>query len=97
MNFEIAPKSTEIQSNWDDAKLYCFSLNVDGKTGWRLPSKEELNLIYKSENDFEKLWYRSSTEDNSDYVWVQNFFGGYQTGNGSKNFDGYYVRAIRDH
>lgn len=42
MKFEIAPKSTEIQANWEDAHLYCFSLNIDGKTGWRLPSITEL-------------------------------------------------------
>jgi hypothetical protein len=32
MNFEIAPKETEIQANWGDARLYCFALNIDGKT-----------------------------------------------------------------
>lgn len=41
MNFEIAPKSTEVKLNWDDAKLYCFSLAIDGKTGWRLPTVRE--------------------------------------------------------
>jgi hypothetical protein len=41
MNFEIAPKETEIRANWYDAKLYCFSLNIDGKTGWRLPTDRE--------------------------------------------------------
>ena len=46
MNFEIAPKEIEIQANWDDAKLYCFSLTIDGKVGWRLPTKDELNQIY---------------------------------------------------
>jgi hypothetical protein len=98
MNFEIAPKSTEIQTNWDDAKLYCFSLNIDGKTGWRLPTKEELNEIYQSENDFENNWYWSSTEYSSTeydgiFVWYQNMSNGVQynrTKNGS-----YYVRAIR--
>lgn len=45
MNFQIAPKSTEVKLNWEDAKLYCFSLNIDGKTGWRVPSVEELKYV----------------------------------------------------
>jgi hypothetical protein len=45
MNFEIAPKSTETKLNWNDARLYCFSLNIDGKTGWRLPTNDELHEI----------------------------------------------------
>jgi hypothetical protein len=94
MNFEIAPKSTEIQANWYDARLYCFALNIDGKTGWRLPTLEELNEIYESENDFEKWGYWSSTESSGDYAWKQNFNGGNQY-TGNKNYGGYYVRAIR--
>ena len=35
---EIAPEEFwQDRLNWLDAKLYCFSLNIDGKTGWRLP------------------------------------------------------------
>ena len=95
MNFEIAPKSTEIQANWYDAKLYCFALNIDGKTGWRLPTKEELNEIYESENDFEKDWYWSSTENSGTDAWGQSMGYGYQYGGGTKNYGGGYVRAIR--
>ena len=93
MNIEIAPKSTEIQANWDDARLYCFSLNIDGKTGWRLPTKEELNEIYESDNDFEKAYYWSSTEYNGDRAWGQGFYYGGQLI--SKSYGGGYVRAIR--
>jgi hypothetical protein len=92
MNFEIAPKSTEIQANWYDARLYCFSLNIDGKTGWRLPTKQELDSIYHSENDFENNWYWSSTEL---YAWVQYFNTGTQ-GNYNKGYCNGYVRAVRD-
>ena len=74
MNFEVAPKSTEIQSNWDDARLYCFSLNIDGETGWQLPTMGELNEIYQAENDFEEMWYWSSTEDIDNHSWGHNFF-----------------------
>jgi hypothetical protein len=95
MNFEIAPKSTEIEASWDNARLYCFLLDIDGKTGWRLPTIEELNEIFKSQNDFEKSWYWSSTERNDDYAWFQYFSGGGQNGI-SKDYSGNWVRAIRD-
>jgi hypothetical protein len=95
MNFEIAPKSTEIQANWDDARLYCFSLNIDGKVGWRLPTREELNAIYQSESDFEKSYYWSSTEYAGGSAWGQVMSSGTQYTNG-KDYGGFYVRAIRD-
>lgn len=95
MKFEIAPKSTEVRLNWDDSRLFCFSLNIDGKTGWRLPTKEELNEIYNSENDFEKRVYWSSTETETDCsgTWIQSIYNGNQC-YGNKNGGG-YVRAVR--
>ena len=94
MNFEIAPKSTEIKLNWDDARLYCFALNIEGKTGWRLPTKEELNEIYLSDNDFANVWYWSSTEGNGKLAWGQNMSNGSQYSDGK--YHGFnYVRAIR--
>ena len=95
MNFEIAPKSTEIQANWYDAKLYCFTLNIDGRVGWRLPTKEELSEIYQSENDFVCTFYWSSTESSDDSAWLQIMSSGYQTS--YYKTGGYaYVRAVRD-
>ena len=92
---EIAPKSTEIRVNWDNARLYCFALRIDGKTGWRLPTMEELFTIYQALNDFEKSWYWSSSEFDTGRVWIQSFHSagqyyykkGYHTG---------CVRAVRD-
>jgi hypothetical protein len=26
---------------YDEARMYCFSLNIDGKIGWRLPTSNE--------------------------------------------------------
>jgi hypothetical protein len=94
MNFEIAPKETETRLNWDDARLYCFSLNVDGKTGWRLPTQDELNEIYQSENDFEKKWYWSSTGEDGASAWFQNFYDGSQYTT-TEYYNNSYVRAIR--
>ena len=38
---EFAPEKYWIELDWYDAKVYCFSLTIDGKTGWRLPTFEE--------------------------------------------------------
>jgi formylglycine-generating enzyme required for sulfatase activity len=96
MNFEIAPKSTEKQLTWDEANSYCSKLNIDGKTGWRLPTKEELDLIYHSENDFVRNFYWSSTENNGDYAWCQHFDGGVQYFGVNKAYPFSYVRPVRD-
>ena len=95
MTFEIAPKSTEIQTNWYTAISYCFSLRIDGKSGWRLPTIEELNAIYQSGNDFEKWAYWSSTESEGFYVLYQNFYKGNQN-DSIKSNGNFYVRAVRD-
>jgi hypothetical protein len=103
MKFEISPKETEAFLNWFDAKLYCFSLNIDGKTGWRLPTKDELNHIYEYKNDFGCTYYWdfvdsfywSSSEYNANYAWCQNLSNGVQLSNYGKNYIS-YVRAVRD-
>ena len=95
MNFEIAPKSTEIEANWNDATFYCFALNIDGKSGWRLPTSDELNWIWESANDFVEWYYWSSTEYNSNHVCGQSFDSGRQN-NTNKNCVGVFVRAVRD-
>lgn len=41
-NFEIAPKEYHIfVRSYDECILYCFQLNINGKTGWRLPTYDE--------------------------------------------------------
>ena len=63
MYFEIAPKSTEIEATWEEARVYCFSLNIDGKVGWRLPTGEELKDIYKTDNEYATDWYHWTADD----------------------------------
>lgn len=94
MNFEIAPKSSETRLNWNDAHLYCFTLNIDGKTGWRLPTEEELYEIYESINDFENYWYWSSTFYDDNRAWSKSFHTG-TTDFFSKNYS-FRCRAVRD-
>lgn len=40
LNIEIAPESSQSMS-YDEAILYCFLLNIDGKIGWRMPREVE--------------------------------------------------------
>ena len=44
---EIAPGEYIKRMPFEDAKLYCFSLSIDGKIGWRLPTTAEYydNLV----------------------------------------------------
>jgi len=45
MNFEFANEKYWKDLTFDEAKMYCFSLTIDGKTGWRLPTSAEHALI----------------------------------------------------
>jgi hypothetical protein len=76
MNIEISDKEYERYLNWDDATLYCQLLTIDNKNDWRMPTKDELNEIYNSKNNFEGHYYWSSQEFINqiyDNVWGQYF------------------------
>jgi hypothetical protein len=73
----------------DGAALLCSSLNINGHTGWFLPSKDELNLMYvnlkvKGLGGFDNIRYWSSSEGSglwtslSNNAWTQNFNDGSQ-------------------
>jgi hypothetical protein len=97
----VAEKDFQKKMIWDDAKKACSAL---GK-GWRLPTKSELNLLYKNKEKIEGFAnndgsvspeYFSSTELGPSYVWVQIFddthYG--KQGAGYKYYD-HYVRAVK--
>ena len=91
-NLVVAQNDFPKLMNWVDAKRACAAL---GK-GWRLPTKEELNILYQNKDKiggFAYDYYWSSTEDGSGSAWVQNFGNG-NLGYGYK-FYPYCVRAIR--
>jgi hypothetical protein len=95
MKIEIAPVSTEIEANWEDAILYCFSLNIDGRTGWRLPTLHELSEILKINSDFKRSWYWSNTCFERDYAMYQCFVSGKHRPCHKINIQ-CYTRAVRD-
>jgi hypothetical protein len=78
------------------AALLCAKFKRDHYTDWYLPSLGELFELYTQKNvigGFENAPYWSSTEDDKNNAWYQNFSLGNQF-TGSKDGVG-YVRAVR--
>jgi hypothetical protein len=66
-------------------------------TGWYLPNKEELNLLYLQKvivGGFASDNYWSSSEFDSNFAWIQFFVNGFQSV-GWKGSHGIKVRAVR--
>lgn len=93
MNIEISPKEYERILTWHDANMYCSLLIIDDKNDWRLPTIEELDEIYDSENDFNDSYYWSSTEHDAIFALAQVMSGREHT-HSHKDYGG-YVRAVR--
>ena len=86
---------------WSDAQSACASLG----DGWRLPTKEELNVLYKNKETiggFVQHLYWSSTKNMAvteyNAIWMQYFSNGPNSGI-QLTWDGYngtnYVRAVK--
>ena len=91
LKFEVYPEDLG-KYTWNYAKIVCGELG----DGWRLPTKEELNLMYLNKNEiggFAAWYYWSSSESTSSLVWNQFFNYGNQY-HSNKNYT-YYVRAVR--
>jgi len=82
--------------NWYEAIDLCENYKGEGFNDWRLPTKEELNELYKYHKKFGGFvdhYYWSSSEYSATIAWSQCFANGDQFGT-SKNYS-YYVRAVR--
>ncbi len=79
----------------DYAAKACADYSSGGKDDWFLPSKDELNELYKQKNTVgvASNIYWSSSEYSASTAWVQSFGSGSQA-NGDKNYDR-RVRAVR--
>jgi hypothetical protein len=91
-NLEISQYDFPDRMNWNDAKIACEALG----DGWRLPSLDELNILYENQNKiggFADGLYWSSSENDYDNAWNKGFYSGVQ--NYDAKYDSNYVRAIR--
>ena len=82
---EAAPADTEFNADWSTAIQRCKELNVSGISGWRLPTKEELDLMYRNLKvnglgDFQETWYWSSSQYDTSAAWIRYFVDGQQDG-----------------
>jgi len=88
-------------ANWYDAEAMVNDASKHDSNGakfndWRLPTKDELNLIYKQRRSiggFIDTYYWSSTEVDNGGAWDQNFGDGSQGVNSKDYTDN--VRAVR--
>jgi hypothetical protein len=104
LKFQVAEADAPKLMTWDEADAYAKSLG----NGWRLPTREELLLMYEKRNEiggFETEyrvsdnghWYWSCTEHRTDRSDVYNVQ--FTDGDFSWNSKGHYalsVRPVRD-
>ena len=92
---EAQAKDEPQELNWEQAMA---AASAHG-TGWHLPTKDELNLLYQKKDvvggvdGYYGSNYWSSTEYDASNAWLQGFYNGYQNGFGKD--DNYLVRAVR--
>jgi hypothetical protein len=84
--------------NWEEAIKAAKSFDGGGKTDWRLPTADELNLVYENVHkakvaDFGKLTYWSSSTSYST-SYYQDFSSGSRDNHYREN--SYSVRAVRN-
>jgi hypothetical protein len=94
-NIEVAQYDFPNRMKWDDANRTCLNLGQ----GWRLPTKDELNILYNNKNQIGNLQdpylaYWSSTEIDKNIAWYGVMKDGF-----TRSTEKFYesgVRAVRN-
>ncbi len=92
-------KATAGSMNWYDAMIYASSLSLGGHSDWRLPSRIELERLYRSpcksimEVVFSNYWSSDTHPTLPSGAWLVHFGPG-SAYYGDKSLS-YYVRAVR--
>jgi hypothetical protein len=95
----VVAKQDAGQANWDNARTLCNTSTLAGFNDWRLPTRQELLIVYDKRNligNFQNSAYWSSTtsEHVSYEAYLVDFSSGYVYDNGRKS-NSYYVRCVR--
>ena len=91
-NLLVAQYDFPNKMNWEDATKSCSSLG----SGWRLPTKNELNILYKNLGKIGNVandGYWTSTENGNERAWRQYLFEEGHSYDDVKYGSG-YVRAV---
>ena len=94
---EVMPHDLDGEYTFEEAIEAAKECTYAGHTGWRLPTKHELNELYEDKETiggFKLAYYWSSTEYNNNRAWFQAFSNGFQYDNGKNN--SLRVRCLRD-
>jgi hypothetical protein len=96
------PADTDLTMKWREAMNYAANLNARGHRDWKLPSKAELNVLFKNRaaiggfdtsGSFPAGYYWSSSKISGSNAWYQRFSDGFQNAN-NKNGE-LCVRCVR--
>jgi hypothetical protein len=94
-NLLVAQNEFPIKSGWNSAKSACIGLG----NGWRLPTKDELYILYQNKNvlrNFSKYGYWSSTEGSvAEVAYYQDFTNGLTKPSISNKLSSWGVRAVK--
>jgi hypothetical protein len=93
-NFLVAQHDFPMRMRWEDAIKVCQVLGE----GWRLPTKNELNIIYKNKAKIsgfsgEYSYWSSMDAERTTVAWVQYFEDGFQASISKRNSA--FVRAVK--
>ena len=94
---EAAPTDLEGGYSWGDAVNAAIAHIGGGLTDWRLPTKDELDLLYLNKElvgGFSTRTYWSSSETDVSYAWSQYFYDGDQS-YGYPKYATFLVRPVR--
>jgi hypothetical protein len=74
----VAQEDLSVRMSWEEARDSCLALG----NGWRLPTKEELELMYnqlylKGQGNFHELGYWSADIHKTGSAWAMYFLTGY--------------------
>lgn len=83
-------------ADWNEAIKFCIDYREGEFDDWRLPTIDELNILYINKDrigSFVRFSYWSSSEYADHFAWFQHFHNGVQDNDFKDNTC--YVRAIR--
>ena len=105
LQWQDSEEAKTVSKTWEDAKSYCSSFSLEGKSDWRLPTRKELKSIvdYGKSNPAiysvfinvtsSVYWSSTTNVSSSSDAWYVHFYSGNDYWNSKGN--GFRVRCVR--